>query len=134
MKVFVHCSDSPYGDAALIDEWHRARGWSGIGYHWVILNGHRKNSKDYSLWDDGLVEAGRPERETGSHARGHNRRSIGICLIGRTEFTGRQIDVLLYEIRKLKARFDVTDVLGHYEVDSSKTCPNLDMNWLRSRL
>jgi len=37
-------------DAKMIDEWHRAKGWNGIGYHFVILN-DRHNSKS-----DGTVE------------------------------------------------------------------------------
>ena len=37
--IVIHQSDSAFGNAAVIDEWHRERGWSGIGYHWVILNG-----------------------------------------------------------------------------------------------
>ena len=41
-KIIIHCSDSEFGDAALIDKWHKERGWTGIGYHYVILNGCRK--------------------------------------------------------------------------------------------
>jgi hypothetical protein len=37
--IVIHQSDSAFGNAAVIDKWHRERGWSGIGYHWVILNG-----------------------------------------------------------------------------------------------
>ena len=38
-EIIVHCSATREGqdiDAATIDEWHKARGWSGIGYHYVI--------------------------------------------------------------------------------------------------
>ena len=38
--IIIHCSAvRPYqtSNAAQIDSWHRARGWNGIGYHYVIL-------------------------------------------------------------------------------------------------
>ena len=38
--IVVHCSDSPHGrgnNAETIHGWHLARKWSGIGYHYVIL-------------------------------------------------------------------------------------------------
>ena len=34
-------------DAKIIDKWHKERGWSGIGYHYVIKR-------------DGQIELGRP--------------------------------------------------------------------------
>lgn len=56
--------------AAEIDQMHRARGWSGIGYHYVIRL-------------DGTVEIGRsPETRTGAHVGGANTGKIGICCIG----------------------------------------------------
>ena len=50
-----------------IDAWHRAKGWNGCGYHYVI----RFN---------GSVEKGRDEKATGAHTRGLNQISIGICV------------------------------------------------------
>ena len=54
-----------------IHEIHLNRGFSGIGYHYVI----RK---------DGRLQRGRPIDVVGSHAKdnGHNKYSIGLCLIG----------------------------------------------------
>lgn len=73
-RLVVHCAATKIGeddhvDAAEIDRWHRAKGWSGIGYHYVILR-------------DGTVEIGRPIDRIGAHVRGHNTGSVGICLIG----------------------------------------------------
>lgn len=129
-KIVVHCSDS---DDSLdigfreINDWHRQRGWlspSGVscGYHYIIRR-------------DGSVEVGRPEHETGAHVRGHNSDSLGICLVGRRDFSPRQMDALFAMIWGLghKHQLDPTeDVLGHYELDSGKTCPNLDMIKLRA--
>ena len=39
MKIVIHCSDTPNGrpnTAADIHQWHLARGWSGVGYHYGI--------------------------------------------------------------------------------------------------
>jgi hypothetical protein len=29
---------------------------------------------------------------------------------------------------------DKANVVGHYELDKDKTCPNIDMDWFRSTL
>jgi hypothetical protein len=38
-RVFLHCSasDRPEHDsAAVMDAWHKQRGWAGIGYHFFV--------------------------------------------------------------------------------------------------
>ena len=52
-----------------IDRWHKNKGWSMIGYHYVIQL-------------DGTIEIGRPESKMGSHVRGYNKNNIGVCIIG----------------------------------------------------
>ena len=130
-KVFVHCTDSEDSlDIGFreIDEWHRQRGWlsdSGIscGYHWIV----RRN---------GTIEAGRPESERGAHVRGQNSISIGIVWVGRKVPGPKQYNELLKKIRDIIDRhgLEVTDVYGHKEADSNKTCPNLNMHQLRAEL
>ena len=140
--VVIHCSDSPFGDANLIDNWHLARGWLGIGYHYVILNGRRTGSRHYRLSDDGLIETGRPERVEGAHARGMNGESIGIVLIGVRDFTSAQF-VALYTLASsvlMRYRILTDQLIGHYETpnqqakaeEDRKTCPNLEMRDLRA--
>lgn len=71
-EIIIHCSDSPEGrndKAEDIRKWHKQRGFSDIGYHYVI-----------DL--DGTVEKGCPIEQAGAHCTGHNRNSIGICYIG----------------------------------------------------
>lgn len=53
----------------IVDQWHRAKGWSGIGYHKVILPG-------------GEVKQGRPDAVVGAHAFGANAASLGILVAG----------------------------------------------------
>ncbi len=144
--IVIHCSDSSFGDAETIRRWHtdpppKGNGWSDIGYHFVILNGQRSLKTPYDPFVDGLIEDGRPLERIGSHVRGYNRHSIGICLIGgRTPegdsakngwLTHKQKTALLFLLDDLTTRFPNLAIYGHYEIDDNKTCPNLDMNALR---
>lgn len=144
--IIIHCSDSKFGDSKLIDSWHKERGWSGIGYHFVILNGSRTTSKTYKESEDGIVERGRPlnddewisDNEIGSHALGFNDKSIGICLIGINQFTKNQLYSLLERLKVLikRHKIDPNNILGHYEIPQSggKTCPNFNVQIIRNLL
>lgn len=113
--VFVHCSasDRPEHDsAAVIDRWHRANGWAGIGYHYFI----RK---------DGTLETGRDLEKVPAAQEGHNTGSIAICLHGLEygKFTPAQFATL----RGLSAQINRAyggqiRFRGHCEV-SPKSCP-----------
>ena len=75
--LVVHCSDTPNDNhitARDIHQLHLGFGWDGLGYHQVILR-------------NGTVEKGRPEFWLGAHVKGHNHESLGVCLIGRDDFT-----------------------------------------------
>lgn len=118
-KIIVHCSDSPHShhdDIAVIDQWHKARGWRGVGYH-------------YFIQANGNVQKGRAESQAGAHTAGHNHDSIGICLHGRLDFTKHQfhaLKTLLYDLMK-KYELYTTDVYGHRDFEKRKTCPNFDV-------
>ena len=131
-KIVVHCtasSDSIDIGFREIDEWHRQRGFlsdSGIscGYHWIIRR-------------DGRVEQGRPEIETGAHAKGHNHDSIGVVWVGEKQIGQNQYKQLLRVIRGLMDNFDIDimDVVGHNELpDVKKACPVISMHHLRGDL
>jgi hypothetical protein len=141
-KVIVHNSVSSFGDASIIDEWHKARGWRGIGYHYVICNGHKhKYDKYESALKDGEIQEGRDIEITGAHCKGMNSSSVGICLIGLNGvFTEKQFISLTQLVKGLLVEFDLKpeDILGHYETPSGKkqgkTCPEFDMTVFRSTL
>lgn len=120
-EIIVHCSDSPHGrgdDAATIHRWHLERGFSGVGYHWVIL-------------ESGEIQAGRPEYWKGAHAKNYNFGSIGICLIGQKYFTEEQLVSLRCLINLKLKQWPGAKVMGHHDVDPNKTCPNFDVKkWL----
>lgn len=139
-KIIVHCSDSEFGDAKEIDRWHRERvpPFECIGYHLVILNGVRKAHGEYSTEDDGLIEQGRPVSMVGAHCEGHNSDSIGICCVGKKDFTKTQKIKLTATIKALMKEYGLcpADVFGHCEMDTAhgKTCPNMDMDLVRAGL
>jgi len=119
----------------MIDRWHQEHGWLRIGYHYVIQNcfptmeSFRAGIPD--LTADGTIETGRPEDEAGAHARNYNASSIGICLIGVKQFTHAQLTALARLVGELKGRYPGVKVVGHYEITENRTCPNIDMGWLR---
>ena len=138
-SIVVHCSDSEWGNAEIIDDWHREKGWSEIGYHYVIENCYpTQNSyadRQPRVENDGNVSSGSRELlEVGAHVAGFNGKSIGICLIGKKNFTGKQIDALLRLIWELEHNHlhKAVAIHGHYELYKKKTCPNLEMDYIRS--
>ena len=137
-KAIIHCSDSPYGNADLIKQWHLARGWTDIGYHYVILNAYptKEAYRDETpqMQYDGIIEPGRDINTIGAHTKGSNKESIGICLIGQRAFTGLQIKSLIH----ICNQYPALEVFGHRELLSdkphAKTCPNISMDWIRKLL
>lgn len=122
--IVVHCSDSDnpkHDNVATINEWHLARGFKKIGYHYFI---------DKS----GNVFHGREESEIGAHVEGHNAHSIGICLSGKAEFTPAQFHSLEILLIDICGRYDLEkkDILGHKDLNKLKTCPNFDIHKLLS--
>ncbi len=155
-SIIIHCSDSEWGTAREIKKWHtdpapQGRGWSDIGYHFVIQNG-KPTPHQVLLSLDGAIENGRyidednvvgPD-EMGIHCLGYNDHSIGICLIGKTTFTIPQFDALKRLLQDLckEHGIQVENILGHCETASGKaqgkTCPNFDVSafrtWLKGRV
>lgn len=117
-RVFIHCSasDNPAHDnVATIDEWHKQRGWSGIGYHLFI----RKS---------GFIEIGRDLEKTPAAQSGHNRATIAICLHGLDvdKFTDEQKEALQSVCSQINAAYNRQLTFhGHKEV-AAKACPVLD--------
>lgn len=133
-KLIIHCSDSSFGDAATIDRWHKERGWSGIGYHYVILNGVIEKRQAYNPDIDGIIQKGRDWHKIGAHCKGQNRDSIGICLIGRHHFTAKQLLVSLPSLIIMLGDLGIgaENIFCHSEFSSHKTCPNIDPELIRN--
>jgi N-acetyl-anhydromuramyl-L-alanine amidase AmpD len=114
-KIILHCSasDAPGQDAAMIREWHLARGFSDIGYHYFIQS-------------NGKLEQGRCLETVGAHCHGENHDSIGICLAGLRGFSMKQFDTLRTLLASLKPLYPKATVHGHHEFNPGKTCPVFD--------
>ena len=133
--IVIHCSATKPGSRANaedIDRWHRARGFKGIGYHFVIL-------------PDGTIEDGRPLEQAGAHVSGFNKNTIGICYIGGLDKDGKPADTrtdeqketLLWLIKAIKSHLpgggDMT-VKGHrdYSPDINKDGIIQKHEWIKS--
>lgn len=128
-EIIVHYTATPRGEDYTneqIRQWHLARGFSDIGYHYVI-----------GL--DGEIRPGRPEAIAGAHCTGHNAISIGVSYVGgcpeRTvkgwqnigldTRTPQQKAALLKLLRELKRRYPKATVHSHNEF-ANKPCPGFD--------
>ncbi|MGA2582801.1 MAG: peptidoglycan recognition family protein [Tepidisphaeraceae bacterium] len=125
--IIVHHSDSDYGSAAIIDQWHRARGFDELGYHFVIGNGTNSG--------DGQIEVGPrwTKQKWGAHDNAldnrYNMYGIGICLVGNFDKyhpTAAQRRSLLRLTEYLMRTYNipVQRVLGHGETKDTH-CPGL---------
>ena len=124
-SIIIHCSATPAGrhvTAADIRKWHLARGFTDIGYHYII-------------YLDGSIHTGRPLSQTGAHCRGHNTGSIGICYVGGLDALGTspadtRTDAQRRSLRSLVAQlldtYPGATVHGHREF-AAKACPCFDV-------
>lgn len=134
--VILHCLGVPDGWASgrsaldvrtIVDEWHRQRGWNGIGYHAVFT-------------PDGDMAVGRPYKWLGAHTHGHNDGTLGFVLVEtkridhvaatwREWFTERQVLAVMETIRGIDG---IEWVAGHNDF-AAKLCPGFDVEsdeWL----
>lgn len=116
MNAILHCSDSSWGNAAVITKWHLERGFRTIGYHFVLLNGKITSTFEMKSLN-GALETGRGVGEDGAHTRGANK-NIGICLIGKSnQFTSQQIEACHNLIKALKIKYNISEVKQHSDYD-----------------
>ena len=125
-KIVIHCTATPEGrehNVADIRRWHLKRGFSDIGYHYLIhINGK--------------IEVGRPLHRIGAHTSGENTGSIGVCYVGgmtkdmkkakdtRTQAQKDSLVKLLHELI-YKYNKDMT-IHGHNEF-ANKACPSFNV-------
>ena len=123
--AIIHCSATIEGqdfDIEDIREWHLARGWRDVGYHFVVKL-------------DGTVQEGRPVGTWGAHTKKYNGPSnVGICYVGGLDREGMPKDTrteeqkaaLLDLLDDLKSEFRGMKIIGHRDTGANKACPCFD--------
>lgn len=123
-EIIVHCSATPEGKSFTTDDikkWHLQRGFSDIGYHYVI-------------YLDGSVHPGRSVDKIGAHCTGHNAYSIGVCYIGGLASDGKtpkdtrtnaQKEALMKLLIELKGLYPKASIRSHKDF-ANKACPSFD--------
>lgn len=163
-KIVIHCSATKNGKslrtttqtaAQRIDEWHKQRGFKRSPVLAKQFNPHLQHlGYHYVIDTDGTVETGRMVGEIGAHVKGHNQYSVGICLVGGIdasgknygEYTEKQWLALHKLLQKLESEYPSANICGHRDLspdvngDGSitpnewiKDCPCFDVwTWLDS--
>ena len=141
--IVIHCSASEEGRSYTVEQItkdHIARGFRTVGYHFVV-------------YADGTIKRGRKLSEIGAHAKGYNRRSVGICYIGGLKDgkpedtrTVAQVYALRALVESMKSMFEndweiPLKIVGHRDLSVDlngdgviskgewmKECPCFDVN------
>ena len=133
-EIIIHCTATPEGidyTVSQIRKDHLSRGWSDIGYHYVIYR-------------DGSIHVGRDVNLSGAHCTGHNSHSIGVAYIGglenkpntpyislkakdtRTEEQRAALVSLLTDLKKL---YPNAVILGHRDTSPDKNGNGVIEEW-----
>jgi N-acetyl-anhydromuramyl-L-alanine amidase AmpD len=124
--IVIHHSATPTGDMAEFDKAHKAKGWDGVGYHFVIGNGTGSA--------DGQIEVTPrwPIQKHGAHAKTpdnqYNEHGIGICMVGNMDNhppTAKQLASLEKLVAYLADTYHVkqANILGHKMTGKQTDCP-----------
>ena len=130
--IIIHHSATDAGNAYSLFALHLKRGFSDLGYDFIIDNGTSGKSP-------GQIEVGRRwiKQQDGAHckASGMNYCGIGICLVGNfsKEFVPKeQMDSLVYLVNILRKYYNipVKNIMGHGQVPGARTeCPGKNFPW-----
>lgn len=124
-EIIVHCTATPEGKrytVADVRAWHKQRGFSDVGYHYLI-----------DL--DGTILLGRPVGQVGAHVANHNTGTIGISYFGGVAADGKtakdtrtpeQRASLEWLVDQLARKHNVKRITGHNQY-ANKACPSFDV-------
>lgn len=125
--IVIHCAATPPTmdvDISTVAEWHKARGFNAVGYHYFIKR-------------DGTRQKGRDLDAVGAHVVGYNHKSVGVCMAGgisgvdkspENNFTKEQWTTLLITLRELHSEYPRAVIVGHRDLDAGKACPSFSVS------
>lgn len=141
-EIVIHCSATrpewmagkPSSEkVAEIRRWHMSppNNWSDIGYHAVIDR-------------DGTIVKGRAFNVVGAHVAGHNKHTLGVCLIGgfgsaaddrfSEHFTAEQDKALRKWIAETQLALGRQVMISGHNQYANKACPGFNApNWYRNQ-
>lgn len=122
-EIIVHSTATPEGmdvQPESIREWHKERGFSDIGYHFIIML-------------NGDIRQGRPLAEMGAHCKRHNKGTVGIAYAGGTDGRGKakdtrtdaQKEAMKRLIMWLVWKYGIWIVSGHRDYTATQ-CPSFN--------
>lgn len=143
--LILHCSALDFGTTEGMRDFHTrsvpdgGRGWSDIGYHFVLHNGYADRDAPFDPDDLGEAYVGRHIDKIGAHAKGYNRRALGVCMVGLTFFHEELQAAAARLFHHLRHLYDpvipIERCKGHRELPGvRKACPVIDMDLFRERL
>lgn len=115
---------------SILRSWHRARGFSDVGYHRVIFR-------------DGHIEQGRPDNAVGSGVRGWNATAFHISLEGglnnktakpEMNYTKEQMVALERDLRRYVKMYPNAVILGHRDLSPDRDNDGIveEQEWLKA--
>lgn len=134
-RIVIHCTATPEGrEVSFEDIWHwhkdpkpKGNGWKHFGYHLLV---HLNGTFDYL--QDLPFGPYITKQNIANGAKGYNEDSIHVCYVGGlAKETGRPKDtrtILQKEtieklVKTLKERYDISEVVGHNDLNPKKACP-----------
>lgn len=130
--IIIHHSATDEGSALSLFNIHLKRGFTSLGYHFIIGNGTYGKG-------DGQIEVSPRwiKQQNGAHCEASrmNYKGIGICLVGnfsKEKVSGKQMEALVYLVNILRDYYKITprNIIGHGQVRGARTeCPGKYFPW-----
>ena len=123
-RIVLHHSASRRGvKAGTIRRWHLNKGWSDIGYHFVVH-------------ENGTIKTGRPVDRVPAAQLGKNRWTVAVCIVGDNTHPDRNwLPAQRNAVRRIVAALDLVlpqkcAILGHADLMPAgyTECPGIDVN------
>jgi hypothetical protein len=110
--IIFHHAEASKCTVEDIHQWHKQRGWIGIGYNMVV-------------YKDGSVHIGRPLDCADADAYGYNNNSLSVCFVGNFEvekMTEAQVQTGIELVKYFRKQYPKLIPISHMDVNDT-ACP-----------